>query len=101
MVESPVASGLNFTDMLVKARFQVCPFDSSCNEYNPRAVIVVRPGVELHRGVENMVDAVDSHRRRLADQVEDTFNAQQILAPLVAPGRAMGGKRPMTVAARR
>ena len=67
-------------DVLDKARFQVGAIDPSRDEYNSRPVVGVGPGVELHRRVENVVDAVDNHRHGFINQGEDTLDAQQILA---------------------
>jgi hypothetical protein len=72
--------------MLEKTYFQIGAIDPSCDEYNSGPVIGVGPGVEQHRRMENMMDAVNSHRRGLTNQVEDTLDAQQILpSPLSHP----------------
>ena len=70
--------------MLEKAFFQLGAIDPSGDEYDSGPVVGVGPGVELHRRVENVVDAVDNHRRGFIDQVEDTLDAQQILAHLAS-----------------
>jgi hypothetical protein len=52
---------------------------SICDEDNPEALIGVGPAFELHRRMEHMMDAVNGDRRMLADQIDDAFDAQEIL----------------------
>jgi hypothetical protein len=58
-------------------------------------VIGVRPSVEQYGRVKNVMDAVNCHRRALTDQVQDAFDAQQILAGALAqPGEPRGDSVP-------
>ena len=67
-------------DVFEKARFQIGVVDTSGNEHNPRAAIGVGPGIKLNRRMKHVVDAMDRDRRALADQVQNPFDAQQIIA---------------------
>jgi hypothetical protein len=73
------ASSLNSGHMLEEACFEFAGIDPSCDEHNPRSMIGIRPSIEQHRGVKNVVDAVNCHWGALADQVYDALDAQQIV----------------------
>ena len=49
-------------------------------EDDPRAVVIVGPGVEQHRRMKDVVYAVDGNRGILTRKVEDAFHAQKVLA---------------------
>jgi hypothetical protein len=66
--------------VLEKAFFQLGAIDPSGDEDDSGPVVGVGPSLELDWGMEDVVDTVDCHRRGFVDQVEDTFDAQQILA---------------------
>ena len=66
--------------MLEKACFQFGAIDPPVMNTILGPVVGVGPGVEMHRRMENVVDAVDNHRGGFIDQVQDTLDAQQILA---------------------
>jgi hypothetical protein len=63
------ASRLNSGHMLEEARFEFARIDAPRDEHDPRSMIRIRPSVEQHRGMKNVVDAVNDHWGALADQV--------------------------------
>ena len=72
-------SDTRVADALDKARVQVRRLDPACDEDDARALIGIRPAFELHGRMKHVMDAMDGDRRVLADQIEDAFDAQQIL----------------------
>src|SRR5437867_10369881 len=55
------------------------PFDDlarqlSHDEDEPRAVVRRRPAVQVHRRMNQVLDAVDHHWRRHADHLEDSLH---------------------------
>ena len=70
--------------VLVEACLEFAARDSSGDEHDPRSVIGIRPRVQHHRGMEDVVHAVHDHRSVLADQVQDALDAQEIVARAIA-----------------
>src|ERR1051325_4304843 len=60
------------------------PVEVTDNEHQPRAPVIVGPAREHDRRMEDVVDAVDDERAGLAGNVQDAFDAQE----LVGMGRA-------------
>jgi hypothetical protein len=72
-------SSLNSGHMLEEACFEFAGIDPSCDEHDPRSTIGIRPSIEQHRGMKNVVNTVNCDRGVLADQVQDALDAQQIV----------------------
>src|SRR3984957_13195518 len=70
--------------LLEEACLEFAAFDPSYDEHDPRSMIGIRPGIEKHRGMKNVVHAVNDHGRALANQVQDALHTQQIVSCAVA-----------------
>ena len=81
-----VLSDTRGADVLHETRVQVGGLNSACDEDDAGALIGVRPAFELHGRMKHVMDAMDGDRPVLADQIENAFDAQQILTrPFLQP----------------
>jgi hypothetical protein len=60
--------------------FDFLSLEAVRNEDDPRSAVVVCAGVQKHRRMKNMMNAVNRNRRILSCEIENAFHAQQILA---------------------
>jgi hypothetical protein len=74
--------------LLEEACLEFGVLDPSCDEHDPRSMIGIRPGIEKHWWMKNVVHAVNYHWGALADQVQDALHTQQIVpCPVPQPAK--------------
>src|SRR5262249_627968 len=89
------ASGRSSGNMLEKACFEFGALDPPRDEHDPRSMIGIRPGVEEHWRMKNVVHTVNCHWGALADQVQDAFHTQQMVARAIPqPAKPHGERLP-------
>ena len=49
----------------------------AADEDNPAAPVVIGPGIKRYRGMEDVLNAVDHDGSGFADDVDETFDAQE------------------------